>query len=134
MRSAKLLKDPEASQEIDRDYRTLEMLKQRFGETSFHDCEVMLKDVKNSERVSSTVAEQLERAQGADTMQTEDHSTDPGDASCPTSVLSPMIVSQVFWPQLSQEPCKFPPAMQRALDSYSAEYKRLKQREVRRRR
>ena len=34
---------------------TLELLKQRFGESSLHFCEVMLKDFGDSRRISSTV-------------------------------------------------------------------------------
>ena len=48
--SKKLLSTPHVGADLDLEYRTLELLKQRFGEDSLHKCEVMLKDIKSSDR------------------------------------------------------------------------------------
>ena len=45
MLSRKLLGSPHVGADLDLEYRTLELLKQRFGEESLHKCEVMLKDI-----------------------------------------------------------------------------------------
>ena len=44
-----------------RELRYLELLKLRFGETQLHSCEVMLKDVADSKRLNTRVAEQCEQ-------------------------------------------------------------------------
>ncbi|KAH7437518.1 hypothetical protein KP509_05G076000 [Ceratopteris richardii] len=41
--------------EIDREIRTLELLKLRFGESSMHSCEIMLKDMADSKRINSNI-------------------------------------------------------------------------------
>ena len=100
----------------------MELLKQRFGEESLHKCEVMLKDIKSSDRCSINIDAKL----NPDSSE-HDPEADSGLDTCPTSVVKPMIISQVFWPPLpgggavaaKQEKMKFPPAMTRAMESYS---------------
>ena len=41
--------------DIDRETHTLELLKLRFGESSLHKCEVMLKDMNDSKRINGNV-------------------------------------------------------------------------------
>ncbi|KAI5060978.1 hypothetical protein GOP47_0023483, partial [Adiantum capillus-veneris] len=41
--------------DIDREIRTLELLKLRFGENSMHSCEIMLKDIADSKRINSNI-------------------------------------------------------------------------------
>ncbi|KAJ7530253.1 hypothetical protein O6H91_15G086400 [Diphasiastrum complanatum] len=41
--------------DTDRDIRTLELLKLRFGENNMHGCEIMLKDVADSKRINSNI-------------------------------------------------------------------------------
>ena len=122
MLSKKLLGTPHVGADLDLEYRTLELLKQRFGEDSLHKCEVMLKDIKSSDRCSINIDAKLDPASSE-----HDPDADGGLDTCPTSVVKPMIISQVFWPPMpgggaaaaKQEKMKFPPAMTRAMESYS---------------
>lgn len=41
--------------DIDHEIRTLELLKLRFGESSMHSCEIMLKDIADSKRINSNI-------------------------------------------------------------------------------
>ena len=97
MLARKLLNSPDF--EMDNEYRTLELLTRRFGESSLHACEVMLKDIKTSMRTTANIATKLEsyRNRAAnDGMDDDDEKVpDYGDTSCPTVNVSPMIVSQV---------------------------------------
>ena len=122
MLSKKLLGSPHVGADLDLEYRTLELLKQRFGEDSLHKCEVMLKDIKSSDRCSINIDAKLDPVSSE-----HDPDADGGLDTCPTSAVKPMIISQVFWPPLAgggaaaakQEKIKFPPAMTRAMESYS---------------
>ena len=73
----------------------MELLKQRFGEESLHKCEVMLKDIKSSDRCSINIEKKLDKDSSE-----YDTDADGGEAQCLTNVVHPMIISQVFWPQL----------------------------------
>jgi anaphase-promoting complex subunit 2 len=95
MRRCLVLGSPHVGADLDLEYRTLELLKQRFGEDSLHKCEVMLKDIKSSDRCSININAKLNEDSAE-----YDTDADTGDAQCLTSVVHPMIVSQVFWPQL----------------------------------
>lgn len=99
MLAAKLLASPDF--DMDREYRTLELLKQRFGEASLIDCEVMLKDVKNSMRVSANIGQMITKHKSQQ-QAGRPHDADPseptvdcGDDSCLTNTVQPMIISQV---------------------------------------
>lgn len=56
--------------------KNLELLKLRFGETSLHHCEIMLRDVEESKRLNKRV---------------------------PDNFLRATVISQVFWPALSDD-------------------------------
>ena len=56
--------------------KNLELLKLRFGETSLHHCEIMLRDVEDSRRLSKRVLDDF---------------------------LHATVVSQVFWPTLPDD-------------------------------
>ena len=126
MLSKKLLSSPHVGADLDLEYRTLELLKQRFGEDSLHKCEVMLKDIKSSDRCSINIDAKLNPNSSE-----HDPDADAGMDACPTSVVKPMIISQVFWPPWpgggagsgsggsKKDELKFPPAMNRAIESYS---------------
>lgn len=47
--------------EIGREIRYLELLKLRFGESQLHNCEVMLKDVADSKRINTRIAEERKK-------------------------------------------------------------------------
>ncbi|CAM9944091.1 unnamed protein product, partial [Sphacelaria rigidula] len=45
--------------DTDRDVQNLELLKLRFGESSMHQCEIMVRDLEESKRVNANVHERL---------------------------------------------------------------------------
>ena len=47
--------------DTDKEVRTLELLKLRFGESSMHACEVMVKDIADSKRVNTTIRDKKQR-------------------------------------------------------------------------
>ena len=53
MLNQRLLQNPNVSYETE--LRNLEFMKLRFGENSMHGCEVMLRDIKDSERINREV-------------------------------------------------------------------------------
>ena len=48
--------------EMAREIRYLELLKLRFGESQLHNCEVMLKDVADSKRINTRIAEERKKS------------------------------------------------------------------------
>eukprot|EP00887_Chlorella_sp_A99_P005758 scaffold1.g5758.t1 len=104
------------SYDCDRELRTLELLKVRFGEASLHNAEIMLKDLADSKRVNANVksvpdtATPIKRRANLVGIQQ----------------LDATIISQLFWPQLPKEDFKLPPQMRSMLDTYGAKYHSLK--------
>ncbi|CAN0165860.1 unnamed protein product, partial [Ectocarpus fasciculatus] len=47
------------SYDTDKEVQNLELLKLRFGETSMHHCEIMVRDVEESKRVNANVQDRL---------------------------------------------------------------------------
>ena len=87
-----------ADYDCDRELRTLELLKVRFGESSLHAAEVMLRDLAESKRINTNVksvpntATPLKKRRDL----------------VPIDPLSATIVSQLFWPPLPHENIKLP--------------------------
>eukprot|EP00040_Diaphanoeca_grandis_P029050 m.169123 g.169123 ORF g.169123 m.169123 type:complete len:767 (-) comp31552_c0_seq6:254-2554(-) len=91
---------------IDKEARYLELLKLRFGEESMSQCDVMLKDIADSKRITSRVNEEKEE----------------------TSLdLKVLILSRLFWPSLKGEDTLLvPDKIQTVLDEYVKKYEVLK--------
>lgn len=53
MLDERLLQNPQV--EYATELRNLELMKLRFGEQNLHECEVMLRDIKDSERINREV-------------------------------------------------------------------------------
>ena len=107
--------------DVDRETRALELLKLRFGESSLHKCEVMLKDVNDSKRINGNVKAPPAPGTPAarDVKSTETLRRSPLDAT---------IVSALFWPPFANEAPDFelPPAMRAMTDAYERRYHHLK--------
>ncbi|XP_065836636.1 anaphase-promoting complex subunit 2-like [Oscarella lobularis] len=84
----------------EKEVRNLELLKLRFGETSLHYCEIMLKDLAESKRLNGRIHEQTEL---------------PIDVNC-------LILSGSFWPTLKEEKFKVPESVQKAMDAYGTAF------------
>ncbi|BGP15265.1 hypothetical protein JCM10213_007046 [Rhodosporidiobolus nylandii] len=102
-----------------RDYRlegeiaTLQTLKLRFGEPALQGCDVMVKDLQDSQRMD----EKVHSTTGAD-----GHGSDGGLGNLP---LHATIVSRLFWPSFQRQELKLPGQLGRAQQSYSLAYSRV---------
>jgi len=92
----------------DKEVHTLELLKLRFGELSMRNCEIMIKDMDDSKRAVSNI-----------------HSTIEASGQ-PRPVVDSAVISNIFWPTLQNEQLKHHPRIQANLDTFSAEFCRLK--------
>jgi anaphase-promoting complex subunit 2 len=95
------------SYNISREISTLELLKQRFGESPLHFCEVMLKDVGDSKRINNLLISSVENIDSELEIQA-------------------MVISSEFWPTFREENFQIPGFAKRKMDLYSMEYKQLK--------
>ncbi|TYJ52510.1 hypothetical protein B9479_006870 [Cryptococcus floricola] len=92
-----LLTDYDAVQEV----RTIELLKLRFGEGALGGCDVMVKDVADSKRIDARVQGEKQ------------------------SVVHPMVLSKMFWPDMPRSSLVLPPKMQKIHTSYEQSYHSL---------
>eukprot|EP00891_Asterochloris_glomerata_P007911 jgi/Astpho2/7911/Aster-06390 len=100
--------------DCDREIRTLELLKLRFGDTNLNNCEVMLKDLADSKRLNASI---------------KALAPEPGAASrseADLSIHSATIVSALFWPPVAAEQLVLPGKVQAALSTYAARFKQMK--------
>lgn len=102
--------------DCDRELRTLELLKVRFGEGNLHNAEVMLKDLADSKRINTNVQSVPNTATP---LRRRRHLVDIG-------AMQATIVSHLFWPQLSSEEFNLPPEVSAMLSTYAAKYRSLK--------
>jgi anaphase-promoting complex subunit 2 len=100
--------------DTERDVRTLELLKLRFGEAVLHSAEVMLKDVADSKRTDGNV-----KAPGG------------GDAAAEVAAgaVCATIISQLFWPPFGADAAAefaLPRRVEATLAAYGARFEALK--------
>jgi len=100
-----------------RDVRHVELLKLRFGDSSLHNCEVMLKDISDSRRINARIVEE-ERAASTSSSNT---------GHVPVNAL---IVSEQFWPprrlREADSPLVLPTPLRDALDKFTRSFEVLK--------
>ncbi|RUS22247.1 hypothetical protein BC937DRAFT_89906 [Endogone sp. FLAS-F59071] len=92
--------------DTEREIRNLELLKLRFGENSFHTCEVMIKDIADSKRIDSYVHKDKDF---------------PADAP-----LHSIVLSKLFWPNFRMEEMQLPEPFQNWLSDYEKSFEVLK--------
>lgn len=99
---------------FDKEVRTIELLKLRFGETAMQGCDVMLKDIADSKRADTHIrsGEGL-RGEGLD---------EEGDAP----ELHTKILSRLFWPTLKEEEFKLPEEIHVLQQRYEVGFEKLK--------
>ncbi|CAM6090151.1 unnamed protein product [Calypogeia fissa] len=130
--------------DTDRNIRTLELLKLRFGENNMHGCEIMLKDVADSKRINTNIKvnkANSEAAPGTPQMQTRASRSLSGqvgtsggtgtgaekdDQELSLDVVDATIISSLFWPPFQAETLKVPEVVDRMLDEYAQKYHALK--------
>jgi len=110
--------------DVDRETHALELLKLRFGETSLHKCEVMLKDMRDSKRLNGNIKAPPAPGTPAATDATARAQTDALRAS----PLDATVVSALFWPPFADEAPDFslPESMNALLETYGERYHHLK--------
>ncbi|GAA57494.1 anaphase-promoting complex subunit 2 [Clonorchis sinensis] len=134
-----------------RELRNLELLKLRFGEQNLAECEVMLKDIRDSKRVASLVSESTQEAFEEPAVNTtaittshpakHDSSTQTPQRTSnqttnenmesntnPTAMfpLSAYILSVHYWPELLDDRFKLPQDLCSTFDHYERVFQRLK--------
>ncbi|XP_043207667.1 anaphase-promoting complex subunit 2-like [Amphibalanus amphitrite] len=120
----KLLADrilKQATYDLDRELKYLELLKRRFGDAELHECDVMLKDLFNSHRINWHIhSEESRRLR----RQTE---PPPAAPAAPDSFpVHSLILSAQFWPDFREETLALPESYERCLEEYTREYQTLK--------
>ncbi|RKP08253.1 hypothetical protein THASP1DRAFT_15889 [Thamnocephalis sphaerospora] len=91
--------------DTDKEVRNLEMLKLRFGEASLQTCEVMIKDLANSKRFDSLLAEKL------------------SETNIP---IHPVVLSRLYWPEFQPESFQLPDDVARAHEDADAVFQTQK--------
>lgn len=102
----------------DREIRTLELLKLRFGDANLHNCEVMLKDIADSKRMNSNI-------KALPTVVTSPVRGRRQDAAS-IAPLTSTVTSALFWPPQPQDNLNLPLQIQAMLDTYASKYHELK--------
>ena len=110
-----------ANYDTEREMHALELLKLRFGETSLHNCEVMLKDFADSKRTNANIKTQPTKG----TPSARDKLT---SSILMQSPVEATIVSSLFWPAFSNDTTDFnlPPTIQEEMKMYAKRYHQLK--------
>ncbi|WVQ81579.1 hypothetical protein IAT38_003703 [Cryptococcus sp. DSM 104549] len=92
------VKDYDAVQDI----RTIELLKLRFGDDALKGCDVMVKDVADSKRIDDRVQQDRQ------------------------SVVHPLVISRLFWPNIPGSSLHLPPKLEKAQAAYEAAFHHFK--------
>lgn len=95
----------------EKEIRNLELLKLRFGESLLHNCEVMLKDVRDSKRINSHILESTSFT---------------NEASPEDPTVSALIVSSQFWPSFKKESMEFPEEINKVFERYKKSFEEYK--------
>ncbi|RUS32149.1 hypothetical protein BC938DRAFT_476169 [Jimgerdemannia flammicorona] len=95
-----------ADYDTEREVRNLELLKLRFGESSFQTCEVMIKDIADSKRIDAHVHKDKEF---------------PNNAP-----LHSIVLSRLFWPSFRAEEMQVPEPFQKWMSDYEKSFEVLK--------
>ena len=88
------------SYDVTNERRYLELLKRRFGEVYLHFCDIMLKDVQDSQRMNRHIKDQLAK------IDDEIGSDVDFDA---------FILSSVYWPAFKEDQVTAPPEIERCV-------------------
>eukprot|EP00794_Sanderia_malayensis_P015618 gene15618-17192_t len=99
------------SYDITNERRYLELLKRRFGESHLHFCDIMLKDVQDSQRMNSHIKEQMKKKQ-RDSIENIDFNA--------------FILSNVYWPSFKDDQITGPEVIKSVTKDYTKEFEILK--------
>ena len=97
-----------ADDDVDDETRILELLKLRFGANALRECEIMLKDMADSKRITANIRALVPASSSVHAPLLPDFST--------------VIVSELFWPPLFEGKVNTPENVQWMLDAFGAQY------------
>lgn len=92
----------------DKEIRTLELLKLRFGENALHSCEVMLRDMSESKRINAFIHD------------------DPNYLERKSFDIRSLILSCQFWPTFKKETLELPKRIMDQFEHYTKSYESFK--------
>ena len=84
---------------FDAEVKAIELLKKRFGNQIFLNCEVILQDVFDSKRIQNKIE---------------------------NSILNPLIISHMYWPEMSIDTFKLPNIILNELNEFEKEFNKIK--------
>jgi hypothetical protein len=119
MLSERLLAREIGSWEMDTEERVVELLKLRFGEDAMTSAEIMLRDVLDSKRVSTAVAEKHRRAIAA-------AAASNGSAAEDEAKVESIIISHKYWPVLSRDKVELAQPLVELFERIASGYAELK--------
>ena len=98
----------------------LELLKKRFGDSNLQQCDVMLRDLKDSEAIVPTLRNQIIEARGSK------------DAIFGPANFNPVLISREFWPIREDEKANFklPEEFLETFHSFKEYYRKLKRKRI----
>lgn len=99
----------------DEEVQNLELLMLRFGEVSMRKCDIMVKDIGDSKRISNNINSTIQMKK-LNITKSPDNET----------IVDAAIISHIFWPTLQKQDIRFHPRIQVKLDEFSEEYHKYK--------
>ncbi|KAI9048197.1 hypothetical protein LZ554_007992 [Drepanopeziza brunnea f. sp. 'monogermtubi'] len=118
---------------FEKEVKVLELLKTRFGEAPLQACEVMLKDIQDSQRVDNYIrkTQNLEPSDIEISVAQQKRASSKSNGPInPEGQLKPSlhakILSRLFWPQLQDESYVVPDSVQFLLPRYETGFEALK--------
>lgn len=103
--------------DCDRELRTLELLKVRFGEAALHAAEVMIRDLGDSKRINANIRNMANTLSPLKAFRNQ---------MVPLDQFGVTIVSELFWPQLPKEEFKMPRGIESMMRTFGHKYHALK--------
>ena len=101
---------------LDEETKNLELLKLRFGESLLQNCNIIVKDVRESRRINNNVHT---TSQGSKTLMNR--------SFIPFEKLNTTFISKGYWPiDYSTETLKPPKLLQETFDEYAKKYSEIK--------
>ncbi|KAI9760787.1 MAG: hypothetical protein M4579_001417 [Chaenotheca gracillima] len=107
--------------DLEKEVRLLELLKLRFGEGALQACEVMLRDVRESQVMDRNIRND----ESLQALQLEPHSVETENPSPPE--LHAKILSYLFWPELQEGGFRIPHEIADLQERYERGFEKLKQ-------
>jgi len=117
------------SYDVTNERRYLELLKRRFGETHLHFCDIMLKDIQDSQRINRLVKDDLEKSNKVkDDLEKSNTKDDTKEEEAAKSKIdfNSFIISSAFWPSLSEDSIEPPEEVKLIMEEYTNVFKQSK--------